>query len=463
MLNWKQSAHFAVIMICTLSCTGPQLSKLTNSPKNILANSFLSVSGNSTQNNEKMVAATLDDIIIENGNINYLGANFSDSIRLAVRSDPSILAATEDLKAKRSAINVTEAQKDFQISGSLYGGVEDVSDKTRGVALVLDANRMLSDGGRIDSQVKSQIFLADSAEQSLAVQLNERSRTLSSIWVDLNRYELLYEGINSRLLVLDPLIKQLEKVADAGLGDVTKVASAQRTVSQIRVVRTEISEKLEKSRIDFINSFGLLPKDIDFDAQLITNLLPKVISEEMVKNAPAIKEEYALYLAALYDIEAVEAKDAYNMGFESRVTRPFAGSGSESDEQIGLVVRKTFFNDKTMKAELAQAKASADRSIARLRVTHKEGVRTVRNAQQSISSLKKAIALANDTAEITSEEIQYLRKQLVIGGSTLESVLSAEARLYEAQAEKINFRAEQIKSELLILSTLGLLAPAVGL
>ena len=104
----------------------------------------------------------------------------------------------------------------------------------------------MSDGGRIDSQVKSQIFLADSAEQSLAVQMNERSRTLSSIWVDLNRYELLYEEINSRLLVLDPLIKQLEKVADAGLGDVTKVASAQRTDSQIRVVQTEISEKTRK-------------------------------------------------------------------------------------------------------------------------------------------------------------------------------------------------------------------------
>ena len=79
------------------------------------------MSGKSTQSNEKRVAVTLDDIIIENGNINYLGANFSDSIRLAVRSDPSIIAATEDLKAKRSAINVTEAKKIFKFLALCMG------------------------------------------------------------------------------------------------------------------------------------------------------------------------------------------------------------------------------------------------------------------------------------------------------------------------------------------------------
>ena len=55
------------------------------------------------------------------------------------------------------------------------------------------------------------------------------------------------------------------------------------------------------------------------------------------------------------------------------------------------------------------------------------------------------------TAEIASEEIQHLRKQLVIGGSTLDSVLAAEARLYDATAKVIDFRAEKIKSELLLL------------
>ena len=64
---------------------------------------------------------------------------------------------------------------------------------------------------------------------------------------------------------------------------------------------------------------------------------------------------------------------------------------------------------------------------------------------------------------ITSDEIIYLKQQLVIGGSTLDSVLSAEARLYEAESKEINFLAEKRKAQLAIVSNLGLLSPALGL
>ena len=57
----------------------------------------------------------------------------------------------------------------------------------------------------------------------------------------------------------------------------------------------------------------------------------------------------------------------------------------------------------------------------------------------------------------------YLRKQLVIGGSTLDSVLSAESRLYEAESKEIRFRTEKFKSQVLIVSSLGLLSGAIGL
>ena len=50
--------------------------------------------------------------------------------------------------------------------------------------------------------------------------------------------------------------------------------------------------------------------------------------------------------------------------------------------------------------------------------------------------MKRNIELARDNAKVSADEILYLRQQLVIGGSTLDSVLSAEARLYEAEAKK---------------------------
>ena len=77
--------------------------------------------------------------------------------------------------------------------------------------------------------------------------------------------------------------------------------------------------------------------------------------------------------------------------------------------------------------------------------------------------MNKAIVLARANAQIASDEIVYLRQQLIIGGSTLDSVLSAEARLYEAESQEIAFIAEKRKSELLIASTLGLLGHAFDL
>ena len=71
--------------------------------------------------------------------------------------------------------------------------------------------------------------------------------------------------------------------------------------------------------------------------------------------------------------------------------------------------------------------------------------------------MKIAISMARENAKVTTDEIRYLKQQLIIGGSTLDSVLSAEARLYEAEAE-INFIAEQRKAHLLILASLSLLS-----
>ena len=85
-------------------------------------------------------------------------------------------------------------------------------------------------------------------------------------------------------------------------------------------------------------------------------------------------------------------------------------------------------------------------------------MRTIETAQRDILSMDKAIFLAKKNATITAEII-YLRQQLVIGGSTLDQcAFGREARLYEAEANEVNFLAEKQKSQLTILSTLGLLS-----
>ena len=71
-------------------------------------------------------------------------------------------------------------------------------------------------------------LLGELANQRLQASKERRAAELATFWVDLERYQDLEKLMSARLAVLSPLFGQLETVADAGIGDVSKVAAAQR-------------------------------------------------------------------------------------------------------------------------------------------------------------------------------------------------------------------------------------------
>ena len=456
-------------LFCLIGCNQLDLSGLSKTPakafKSIkvkLTEPALEVNDN-VDADSKFRAITLEKILAEEGPVVDFGLGFARSIKTAVASDPSIVAAGRELQERKLSIESVRAQKDFQVTGSLYGGIEDVTDNTKGVAVVVNANRLLFDGGGLESEIAASKLTASAAQHSLHAKMNERALRFSKVWVDLEKYQTLNTLVEGRLLILDPLILQLEQVANAGIGDVTQVAYAQRTVSIIRVTQADLFEKLEQARINFENAFGGLPNKLSYESDFISGLMPEVITEDMVHAAPTIMADYDLYKAAEANLISVIAKDKFRVGFEIRASRPFGGSGYDSDESLGVVARRSFFNGKSQEAETQQAEARVQSKLSKLIATHREGKRLVVTAQQTISAMDKAINLSRKNAEVMSDEIVFLRKQLVIGGSTLDKVLSAEARLYEAQSKEIKFLADRRKAELTILASLGLLGGEVGL
>ena len=123
---------------------------------------------------------------------------------------------------------------------------------------------------------------------------------------------------------MSPLFGQLETVADAGIGDVSKVAAAQRVMSRIRVTQTDIM-KIRASEVirKLIWSFAL---EMRYDQDLIANSVPIEITEDMIRSAPALRAEYLSYKSTLAQIEAASLKDDINVGFESRLQRPLGNS-----------------------------------------------------------------------------------------------------------------------------------------
>jgi outer membrane protein TolC len=390
------------------------------------------------------------------------GTDFLTSIQYALDTDPEIISKRSDIEAKLASVGVSEAQKDFQVRTTLYGGIEDVTDNTKGLALAINASRLVFDGGKLDSQIATSLFEVEASKMDLAATINRRANELFQKWLELEKYKSLQAQIDRRLSVLDPLIDQLEKVAEAGIGDVSKVTAAQRTVSAIRVEKNSVAEGLAQAQLEFANAFGDLNTGIVFDYAFITNLVPDEIDDNLVQNSPALKSLYASYQSSLSQVKALRAKDGFDVGFEASTMLPFAGSEYDSDEKIGLVGRKTLFNGGMLESEIKEAEAVSEARLAQIKATYRSGDRSVQAAIQNIESMTKAILIARKNAKLTSDEIVHLRQQLVIGGSTLDSVLSAEARLYEAESKEIKFLTAKYKSEVLIVSTLGLLSSALG-
>ncbi len=390
------------------------------------------------------------------------GTDFLTSIKYALDTDPEIVSKRREIEGKLASVRAIKAQKDFQVGTTLYGGIEDVTDNTKGVALALNASRLVFDGGKLDSQIASSLFEVEASKMELAAIIDRRAHDLFHKWLELEKYKSLQAQIDKRLSVLDPLIDQLEKVADAGIGDVSKVTAAQRTVSAIRVEKTAVAEGLAQARLEFSNAFGDLNHGVTFDYDFITNLVPSEIDDNLVQSSPMLKSQYASYQASLALLKALKAKDGFDVGFEARAMRPFAGSGYDSDESIGLVGRKTLFNGDMLKSEIREAQALSEVRLAQIKATYRKGARSVQAAIQNIESMEKSILIARDNAKLTSDEIVHLRQQLIIGGSTLDNVLSAEARLYDAESKEIKLLTEKYKSQVIVVSSLGLLSKILG-
>jgi len=220
---------------------------------------------------------------------------------------------------------------------------------------------------------------------------------------------------------------------------------------------------LAQAEVAFRNGFGTLPSKASYNADLISNAVPSGKVSKLAETAPALLAEYYGYRSAEASVAVVKALDNFNVAFEAKVQRPFADSTYDSDESVGLVLTKKFYRGDQLKARVENAEAAAASQADRVRSTYRDGEQAVNSARQMISSMDKAVQLALRNAQITRDEIDYLRKQLIIGGSTLESVLSAEAQLYDAEAKEIGFIAERRKAEVTILGVTGKLAPALGL
>lgn len=411
---------------------------------------------------EDQISQSISDILRPN-----LKVDTSRGIKVGVQSatiaHPALAATISNYRANLERLKITRAKAGVNLDASVYGGVENLSDKRTGAALVLSANRILFDGGQTEAQVAAAQHRVAAAKHNIQVAIDQQALDLAVTWVELDKYERLNALISSRLTILDPLIVQLEKVAAAGVGDITQVASAQRTVTSIRVVQSDVQERLQQEKIRFLNAYGSLPNEIALAGMPPLKDYQKKFNNDTVNDVPALRAGYESYLASEADLAYVSGKKKFTVNFEARGSQPFDESDFDDKVSVGFVARKNFYDSGRLDAEISEGEARVQIAADELRALHREGRNRVQAAKQNIRSMEKLLSIAEENAKTARDEIEYLRKQLVIGESTLESVLSSEARLYEAESKIIEAEAGLLKSKLAVSAALGRLGENFGI
>lgn len=384
------------------------------------------------------------------------GVDFYSAVRSALLNDPDVLSAKQRVSERVAVEAATASAKDFTLDGSIYGGVKDVTDREAGLALVLDTSRLLYDGGELENQIRAARFAVEAAEYELERTKNERALGALEAWINLDRYSKLNDLVAERLEILDPIIGNLERVAASGVGDLSQVASAKRTVTSIRTKQAQVEESLELARVDFEEIYGSLLDAQKFDLpakDLSKKLAPK--NSKDIQSAPAVLAEFKLYSAAEARLASVKSRDNFSISFRSQISRPIGDSTYGSDESIGLVLTKTFFDGGKLEKDIEEAEAKVAAQLSKLRSTARRNKNLADTAFRSMKAMERALAIAEEEVSIAQLEIEFQRKQLVIGASTFETVLTAEAKAYEAEASVINIQYDLLRSVVAYAASLG--------
>jgi outer membrane protein TolC len=293
--------------------------------------------------------------------------------------------------------------------------------------------------------------------------LNENLLEAAQTWVTLREATRLNTLTQERLEVVRPLFGQVETVANSGVVDRSIVSAARRLVNDIRAAEVDTQDQLRQARTAFRRTFGKLPGSSAYNSEFVATRTKAKVGESHILIAPQVVSQFLRYQQSLANLESAKAQDSTRFALEANINEPLGDTTEEGSRTAGLVISRTFYDGKRTQARINQASVRVVEARDTLQAAYREQGRAVFGFKESLDSVYSTIALARDAHAIAQEEVDTFRRQLAIGQSSLESVLQAEVRLYQAESELIRLDAAKTNLQLNLLAALGRLPEAFGI
>lgn len=400
---------------------------------------------------------------------NALSASFEDAISMAYKNNPELKAAREDVKS-------TDEQMPQAISGFLPNVTANVergerntdqgatSDEQETNSKEISLNQPIFRGGQTYNRIKqAQNNISAARENLRQIEQNVILEAITA-YADIIRDKEVLELSKNNVEVLQ---KNLDVTKERfGLGEVTKtdVAQAEASLAVAKSEQINADGALKSSQATYTRIVGEAPEILEpiknsFDIQ--ANL------EEMIEIA--MEENPSLNTAAYSEIAAKSG-----VRVEKGRLLPRIDLRASKDEQEGVLfssskldservsinfsiplyqsgteysrVRQAKFNHGSLKSTLDDQKNKVREAVI-------ESFNNFEVAKAVIDSNKSAIKASEIALEGTREEAKF-------GARTTLDVLNAEQDLFEAKANLIRSKRDEIVSSYTLLASIGRLNPS---
>ena len=394
--------------------------------------------------------------------------SFEDALSMAYENNPFLKASREELKATDE--NMPQAISGFlpSISANTERGRRETTQSGTAIDKVTDTKEIvirqpLFRGGQTYNNIKLAKNIIESGRESLKEVEQEVLLEAITAYSDIIRDQEVLELSKNNVEVLQ---KHLEVTTERfELGEVTKtdVAQAEAGLSVAKSEMISADGILESSKARFERIVGEKPgilKNIEQPAPF-THSLDELIQIAMAENPSILSTMYSqkaannrvsvekgkLLPSVNFQASKDEQKgalftssDLENERFSINVSIPLYQSGAEYSS-----VRQAKFNHGRLKLGLEDQRNKVREAVI-------EAFNNFHVARAVIKSNQAAIEASQIALEGTQEEAKF-------GARTTLDVLDAEQELFEAKANLIRSKRDEIVSSYTLLSYIGRLNP----
>ena len=394
-----------------------------------------------------------------------------DALVSAYRTNPTLTAQRESLKATDAGVAIAKSAGRPQIAGqvglnrdlSRSGILETGASRGPNVSATVDLSLPLFNGGGIRNSINAAKSRVDAGRATLRAVEGDVFTLAVSVYMDVIRDRAIVELNQNNVRVLTT---NLEATRDRfEIGDVTRTDVAQ-SEARLQLGRSQLAVSqgnLTSSEANYRAVIGNVPGQLAPPPPLPP--LPTT-SDEAVKialgNNPDLLAIVGSARAAGYDVRVAQASrlptlsgvlsGTYINSLGDR-TPGFTDKGTTTS--VGLAARVPIYQGGLPSARVRQARALEGQTLEQVVGTERQVIASARSAFATYDSALKSIQANTIAVQANELALEGTRAEQSVGTRNVLDVLNAEQELLQSQVLLVSAKCDSYVAGFQLLNSMG--------